>query len=281
MIRSCLSLLLVSSCLAQTFEVASVKVSGPPAGARPIPIVKGGPGTADPGQITWSNLPMRAILLRAYGIRNYQLVTPKWVDTERYDIAARIPPGSTPEQFRAMLRNLLKERFQLAAREETREGPVYALLTGKNGARLRESKQTAAPETSAPAEEPGQRIHWDNGFPTLPPGPGMRSLILNGSVRMTAQAQSMAHLAEALSMQLDRDVEDLTGLHGLYDFHLSYTPESVLANLPAGPDGSRPDTLGTDIVTSLAEQLGLKLESRKGPVKTVFVDRIEKVPVGN
>jgi uncharacterized protein (TIGR03435 family) len=121
--------------------VASLKGWAPPAGAHPIPIVKGGPGTADPGQITWSNLPMRAILLRAYGIRNYQLVTPKWVDTERYDIAARIPLGSTVEQFRAMLRNLLKQRFQLAAREETREGPLYALLAGKNGARPRLRKR--------------------------------------------------------------------------------------------------------------------------------------------
>lgn len=105
--------------------------------------------------------------------------------------------------------------------------------------------------------------------------------MLNGSVRMTAQAQGMANLAEILSLQLDRDVEDLTGLKGLYDFHLSYTPESVLANLPVAPDGSRPDTLGTDIFTSLGEQLGLKLESRKGRVNMVFVDGLEKVPAAN
>ncbi len=224
---------------------------------------------------------MRAILLRAYGIRNYQLTAPKWVDTERYDITAKIPPGSTTEQFRAMLRNLLRERFQLAAREETREGPVYALIAGKNGTRLQLSKQTAVPETPSPAVESTRRIRFENGFPTLPPGPGMRSLMLNGSVRMTAQAQGMANLAEILSLQLDRDVEDLTGLKGLYDFHLSYTPESVLANLPVAPDGSRPDTLGTDIFTSLGEQLGLKLESRKGRVNMVFVDGLEKVPAAN
>jgi uncharacterized protein (TIGR03435 family) len=281
MIRFCLPLLFVSGCLAQTFEAASVKVSGAPAGARPITTIKGGPGTADPGQITWSNLPMRAILLRAYGIRNYQLVAPKWVDTEQYNITAKIPAGATAEQFRAMLRSLLAERFKLAAREETREGPAYAMLAGKNGTKLHESKQTAVPETPAPAEESGRRIHLENGFPTLPPGPGMKSLMLNGSVRMTAQAQDMAHLAETLSVQLDRDVEDLTGLKGLYDFHLSYTPESVLANLPAGPDGSRPDTLGTDVFTSLGDQLGLKLESRKGPVKMVYVNGMEKVPSEN
>ena len=281
MIRFGLPLVLVSGALAQTFEAASVKVSPPPAGARPEPVIKGGPRSADPGQITWSNLPMRAILLRAFGIRNYQLTAPRWVDTERYDITAKIPPGASPEQFRAMLRNLLRERFQLSAREETREGPVYALTAGKSGAKLQESKPTAAPETPSTAAGPPQRIRFENGFPTLPPGPGMRSLILNGSVRLTAQAQGMPHLAEILSAQLDREVEDLTGLQGLYDFHLSYTPESVLANLPVAPDGSRPDTLGTDVFTSLGAQLGLKLESRKGPVKMVFVDSLEKMPAAN
>ena len=272
--------MLVSGILAQTFEVASVKLSPPPAGARPVATIKGGPGSSDPGQITWTNLPMRTILLRAYGIRNYQLTAPKWVDTERYDITAKIPPGSTAEQFRAMLRNLLHERFQMAAREETREGPVYALLAGKNGTKLQVSKQTAGETPSSEGEAPA-RVRFENGFPVLPPGPGMKSLMLNGSVRMTAQAQGIKQLAEMLSAQLDRDVEDLTGLKDLYDFHLSYTPESVLANLPVGPDGSRPDTLGTDVFTSLGEQLGLKLESRKGQVKMVFVDRLERVPAAN
>ena len=224
---------------------------------------------------------MRAILLRAYGIRNYQLTAPKWVDAERYDITAKIPPGATAEQFRAMLRNLLRERFQLKAHEVTGEASVYALLAGKNGTKLQESKQPATPDTAPPPAEAGQRIRFENGFPVLPPGPGMRSLMLNGSVRMTAQAQGVAQLAEALSAQLDRGVEDLTGLTGRYDFHLSYTPESVLANLPVGPDGSRPDTLGTDIFTSLGEQLGLRLESRKGAVKMVIVDAMEKVPAEN
>jgi uncharacterized protein (TIGR03435 family) len=84
----------------------------------------------------------------------------------------------------------------------------------------------------------------------------MRSLILNGSVRLTVQAQSMAQLAEALSMQLDRGAEDLTGLHALYDFHLSYTPESVLANLPVGPDGA------TGVQTRIAQGTGAQFLSK-------------------
>lgn len=281
MMRFCLILLAAAVTSAQTFEVASVKPSALQNGARPQATIKGGPGTADPGQITWINIPMRAVLLRAYELRNYQLSAPKWVDTERYDIVAKIAAGSTQDEARAMLRNLLKDRFKMAEHEETREGPVYALVTGKSGSKLKESAAPAAvPETpGAPQPDGGPPLKLTDGFPTLPPGrPGMTAIMLNGSIRLTAQMQRMGALANTLSMQLDREVADLTELKGLYDFHLSYTPESVLAVLPAGPDGTRPDTLGTDVFTALGEQLGLKLECRKGPVRTVFVDTMEKTP---
>jgi uncharacterized protein (TIGR03435 family) len=264
-----------------SFEAASVKrATGQPGGG-----MKGGPGTADPGQITWTNVTMRTVLLRAYGVKAYQLAAPKWVDTERYEIAAKIPKDSTEERFGAMLRELVKERFQMAAHEEIRESPIYALVAGKNGSKLKEaSAANAVPETT-PAEQPapGQRLRMgSDGFPMLAAGPGMFAIILNGSVRLTAQAQSIARLAELLSSRyLDRDVVDLTGLKGLYDFHLTFTPDSVLAALPPGPDGARPETMSTDVFASLGEQLGLKLESRKGPVKIVVIDSLEKAPIEN
>jgi uncharacterized protein (TIGR03435 family) len=278
MIRCCLLVLLVSAAFAQNFEIASVKASPPPGAGTPRAIIKGGPGTPDPTQLTWSNLAMRAILLRAYGIQNYQLTAPKWVDIERFDISARIPAGATAEQFRAMLRNLLKDRFHLVAREETKEGQVYALVVGKTSSKLKESTEAAAPENEAAPASAGPP-KFEGGFPVLPPGPGLASVVLNGSVKMTAQAQTMARLAAILGAQLDREVVDQTGLKGRYDFHLSYTPESVLAFLPPGEP--RPDMLGSDVFTALGEQLGLKLESRKGPVRMIFVDSIEHIPTEN
>lgn len=263
----------------QTFEAASVKVS-PPAGGtqQPAPIFKGGPGTGDPGQITWNNQPLRFILVRAFGIRNSQLNAPKWAEEARFDIAAKIPAGTTPEQFRAMLRNLLQERFQMRAHEETREGTVYILTTGKGAPKLEESKQTAALETPAPAES-GKGIRLVNGFPPLPPGPGMAAIALNGVVKLSAQAQSMSELAERLSTDLDAEVRDETGLKGLYDFHLAYMPDSTRAWITPGGE-PRPDA-PVDVFTALPQQLGLKLEQRKGPVKTVVLDSMEKTPREN
>ncbi|SPE41586.1 conserved exported hypothetical protein [Candidatus Sulfopaludibacter sp. SbA3] len=174
MIGFCLALL--GACaFGQTFEVASVKQSAPQSGARPQVVIKGGPGTSDPGQITWLNIPMRAVLLRTFDAKNYQLSAPKWVDEERYDIVAKIPPGSSQEQTRGMLRNLLKERFKMAAREETKEGPVYALVTGKSAVKLKESAVPAVSAVEAAAAEPARgqpRLSsWRTDFPLyLPAG---------------------------------------------------------------------------------------------------------------
>ncbi len=279
MLRSGLFLLLAFSALAQDFEVASVKAATPPNAGAPPMVMKGGPGTGDPGQITWNNVTMRTVLLRAYGIRNYQLVAPKWTDAERYDIAAKIPPGASPEEFRAMLQNLLKERFKLQARQEEKESPVYSLLVGKNGPKLQESKQIAPPETPAAPVQPGGRIRLVDGFPPLPPGPGMAAILLNGGWRLSARAQSMINLADYLSSQMSRQVNDLTGLKGVYDFHLVYLPENMMAARPPGAE-PRPDS-EDDVFTALAQQLGLKLEPGKGPVRMVFVDALEKVPTEN
>ena len=126
--------------------------------------MKGGPGAGDPGQITWTGVPMRATLLRAYDIKNYQLVAPKWVDTERYDIAAKIPAGANQEQFRAMLRHLLQERFKMGAREETKEAPVYALLVAKNGSKLKESIQTTVLKILSLRPNPAAESAWKTAF---------------------------------------------------------------------------------------------------------------------
>ena len=103
--------------------------------------------------------------------------------------------------------------------------------------------------------------------------------MLNGNVRMSAQAQSMAQLADALSGPLERQVVDFTELKGLYDFHLTYMPDSMAAAIPAGAE-PRPDG-ATDVFTSLPQQLGLKLEPRKGPVRMVYIDTMEKTPTEN
>ena len=143
-----------------------------------------------------------------------------------------------------------------------------------------------------------------DGFPVLPPGRAAAApmiSLMSGNARMAANGQSMAGLAEMLSSQLDLPVVDMTGLTGNYDFTLSFAPEGgVGLRLPAGiappppagpppgeggpgmPVASAPDGQSSpNLFTALQEQLGLKLEQRKGPVDLLVIDHLEKAPVEN
>ena len=114
------------ACLAQEthteFEVASVKRLTQP---RNISSSRGGPGTDDPERLTWSNVTLTGLLTSAYGVRREQISGPSWMQAEHYDVAAKIPPGTTTQQMRVMMQNLLTTRFQLVLHHETRVFPVY------------------------------------------------------------------------------------------------------------------------------------------------------------
>src|ERR1039457_5492305 len=113
--------------------------------------MSGGPGTPDPGQLTYTNVSLKNILTNAYNVKGYQLSGPKWLDSERFDITAKIPMGATKEQFQLMLQNLLAERFKLTLHHETKELPMYALVVGKGGSKLKESvEDDAAAGAAAP-----------------------------------------------------------------------------------------------------------------------------------
>jgi len=123
----------------QTFEVASVKPSPPvpPAGGVYFGPPRGGPGTPDPEQITWTYALMKTVLMTAYDVKNYQINGPAWLDSERYDIAVKIAPGATKEQVGVMWQNLLAERFGLKVHHESKEFQVSELVVGKDGAKLK------------------------------------------------------------------------------------------------------------------------------------------------
>ena len=104
-----------------TFEVASVKPAEPSAMGMIRVQMRGGPGTPDPGQLTYTNVSLKNVLTNAYGVKGYQINGPKWLDSERFDITAKIPKGATKEQFKLMLQNLLAERFKLTLHHETKE----------------------------------------------------------------------------------------------------------------------------------------------------------------
>jgi uncharacterized protein (TIGR03435 family) len=281
------------------FDASSVKPAVLPAGnslIRPGP--QGGPGSADPGRLIYSFTTLRDLIMDAYGVKRPQISgAPNWLDSERFDIVAKVPEAATKEQVRVMLQNLLAERFKLTVHRETKELPVYALVVGAKGPKLKESTADTQPASdSQPAAPPslrGMKIAPD-GCPETPPAAAGRAanfmvMTPNGEC-LISKGETMEGLAAQLSNGFDRPVIDQTGLKGKYDFRLRYDPSSLSggrggpkdaldAALAAGdsPGGDSPP----GIFSALQEQLGLKLEARKGTVDLLAIDHVQKTPTQN
>ena len=250
------------------FEVASIKPSAPNSGGLtllPMPLRS--------GELRVSNITVRDLVMSAYNVRTFQISGgPSWISSERYDILAK-PEGDTSsqalptnagnmtddqrkvlqEQLRQRTQALLAERFNLAIHKESREEQVYALVAGKDGPKLLETKE-GTPEAGRMTMARGQ---------------------LNG------RGVALQTIAEVLSAQLDRPVHDQTELHGKYDVKLEWVPDVGLGGpLCASPPGAGgPPPLDPDkpsLFTAIQEQLGLRLESRRGPVEIIVIDRVER-----
>lgn len=212
----------------KTFEVASVKPSAPPGGtANMVRMMMGsrfGPGTADPTRWACDNCPLSMLLTQAYNLKRFQITGPAWLDSERFDISARVAEGATKEDLRLMQRSLLEERFGLKARLEAKEMQVFDLVVAKAG-KLKESTTTPAdptrPMTIGGGGGPMQMKMGADGFPDLPKDRTM-TMVINGNARHQAVAEDMAQFVTFLSSQLDKPVTDSTGLTAKYDYTLTY-----------------------------------------------------------
>jgi len=268
-----------------TFEVASVKSN------------KNGPGSpmmgrSLPGRFEATNMPGKILLLQAYGVPTYRIQgAPSWLDSERFDIAAKVPEGTPPDQLMFMIRSLLIERFKLVAHRETKESQVYALVLartdGKLGPKLSQTTDDCAAITAERLA--AARARGPGPVPFTPPGPNERPVCTMNMtpvpgagfvMRIRGGGQTMEALARSLSGFVSRQVIDRTGLTGLYDYEIEYSPARTLntAPLTAPPGGTAPAAPiddGPSIFESV-QQLGLKLESTRGPVEYLVIDRVEK-----
>lgn len=215
------------------------------------------------GRIDASNVTLKILVEQAYGVRDFQISGgPSWVNTERFDVSAKADGQTTPEAMQAMMRSLLKDRFKLEIHKDTKELPMYTLTVAKSGPKMKAG--TAPPPP-----------------PDAPPGAGRPNgpMIRMGRGLIEAQNMPMSMLATTLGRQLGRSVEDKTGLPGTYDVKLEWTPDETQGGgmRELGGDRAAPvDATGPTIFAALQEQLGLKLESQKGPVEIVVIDRVEK-----
>jgi len=266
-----------------TFEVASVKrTPAPEPGARMFyGPSRGGPGTSDPGQITWSSATLRNILMTAYDVQTLLITAPDWLLTERYDIIAKVPAGATRAQVSVMWQNLLKERFGLVLHREPKELPVYELTVAKSGSKLKETKDpNIEPATGSLRADKGGALELNGSgaiFSIFPAANG-------ATARMSAKALPSSEIASRLANSLRRPVIDKTGLTGKYDFTLEFTLDTTGMALPPGflaaTDNNASDP-GSDIASAVEKQLGLKLTPTKGKLDVIVVERAEKIPTEN
>jgi uncharacterized protein (TIGR03435 family) len=258
------------------FEVAAVKPAAPleaPPGAVAAPTIKGGLGTSDPGQIAYRGIWLPTLIYAAYSVRSFQVSGPSWLASERYDIIAKIPPGATPEQFKVMLQNLLIERFNLSLHHESRVFPVYALVVGRNGPKLKEAAKDADPPVQPRAGEYAD----ENGFPVLPPGmSGVVGRPSSGRMHLTGVRVGLDKLTPWLENQLDHPIVDETGLKGEYDFKLEFE----WSGRPGAAVDSAADP-APSVFSVVEKDLGLKLEAKKVPFDVLVIDHLDKAPTAN
>jgi uncharacterized protein (TIGR03435 family) len=244
-----------------TFEVASIKPADP--NSRNV-----GMGYTPEGGLNFVNVSLKQMIGNAYNIVCGKSCDerisggPKWIDTARFNVLTKGPqlpaPGRpTREQIRQASQALLAERFKLVIRREIKELPVYDLVVGRNGHKLKEYTG---------AEQQG----------------GIRG---NRPGEMIGERASLYGLVANLTGMTGRPVIDRTGLTGRYDFRLEWTPDMLPAGKgPDAPgekvDSASPEFSGPSIFTALQDQLGLKLEPRKGPVE-VFVIVSAETPTQN
>ena len=271
------------------FEVASVKAVPPPVGPNNGSSrgCFGGPGSSDPVRYSCANASVSLMAIQAYGLKPYQLRPPARTDTYRFNVEAKVAPGTTADQVKVMLRNLLAERFKLAFHYEKTETQAYALVVAKGGLKLKES---APPSPVAPVEGPAVQLKPRpvtdaNGFTYFVPRDGMVVGRANGLTRWVGKNVLMEHLAGLSNSLTGQPVVDSTGLKGKYDFIWTFSSDSVGERLPAAlpDDGSVVPVgdAGLTIFAALEKQLGLRLEPQKITTDAFVIDHAEKTPVEN
>lgn len=258
------------------FDVATVKPNKAGEMRVSMRIIPGGAYEA-------FNVTLGAMIRLAYRLQEYQLVgAPAWVDQDRFDIVGK-PPAGEPLDLQPRMQSLLAERFNLKAHEETREFPIYALVVanpnGKLGAKMTPSSVDCAALARGRGNAPTP--------PTLPaPGTRPECGVTNNGGKIAAGGFTMTQLANTLSQFAGRTVIDRTGLSGAFNIDLEFTPDPGLRGRGAGgglpPSAPAPgservvDPSGLSIFTAVQEQLGLKLDSQRGPLPVLVIDSVSQ-----
>jgi uncharacterized protein (TIGR03435 family) len=292
-----LALLAASTAFAQepsaTFEVAAIKPSNPDP-ANPlgmVPMARPQPG----GRLTVNNFPLKMLIGYAYELQDFRVDGgPAALMSAKYDIVAKAAGGATltPKEMRPLLKNLLIERFKLKAHTESRDMRIYDLVIarsdGKLGPDIKPSKSDCSNVDELNAKRAEALAKGD--LAAIMPKPGevltctVSPNIAGGptNISMHGDGQEIKQLIEVLTQLTGRHVRDKTGLTGRYDFDMKLDLRQLLAmargmgvNVPAAAEANLPESDGSSLMTTLNEQLGLKLDSTRAPVDVLIIDSIE------
>jgi uncharacterized protein (TIGR03435 family) len=253
-----------------TFEVASVKPD-PPSAVRHVLLPPVG------NRFSTRLAPLGLLIQSAYGVNSFEIVGgPDWMSSAGFDIEAKAAGNPTSSQMWLMLRSLLEDRFALKVHRETKVMPVYNISVAKSGLRLPKSAEEDCVD-AAPVQ--GQK----------PPGPCGRVTVAferAAGLDLEGRHVTLAELTRALAAIFQRSVLDQSGLSGRFDINLrfAYEPDVTVGignPWSQGNSGVAEDPgINPSITVALQQQLGLSLESTKGPVELLVVDHAER-PSGN
>jgi len=219
------------------FDVVTIKLSDPDSHRQGI----GYHGH----EVTATGQTLKSLMMFAYGVHGKQIVDgPDWISSERYDIVgvADVPGEPDLKQMQEMYRKLFGDRFGLTVKRDKRDMTYYAITVVKGGAKI---AQTTHPESDLDQSGEGHARQMEMRF----------------------TANTMADFALGMNYFADRPLVDESGLTGRYDFSLKWVPDGFQ---PA--DG---DTL-PGLFTAVQEQLGLKLEPKRGPVEVLVIEKVAR-----
>jgi uncharacterized protein (TIGR03435 family) len=298
---------LLAQAPAPVFEVASIKPSEP---ITQTMIASGKLHVGmkvDGKRVDIGGFPLLQLICKAYDVKTYQVSGPAWlkavsITMQRFDIVANLPEGATKEQVPQMLQTLLAERFKLVAHRESKDQPVYAMVIGKGGLKIKESAPPVAASADGAANpaitgSSSVSVSQGKGGAVVSDGTGksqkMSPSADGKSMRFEISGATLSELAEGLTPLVDRPIIDMTGLTGKYELALDISMQELMnlaraqgANVPGGEgDASKPADLASDpggssLFTAL-QALGLKLEPRKSPMALIVVESVEKMPTEN
>ena len=257
-----------------SFEVASIKPSKPGSQGTYLRRQPGGLYTA-------TYCPLRALIASAY-LNEFppkgELIFggPGWIDSDHFEVEARAEGNPGNAQIQLMVQSMLEDRFKLVLHHETRQLPIYALVVskpGKTGPQLI-AHSGDAKCTDASAGKPLPQPAAGEAMPAYCGGFFMNSR--PGDLRESGNKVTMDMLRQFLRQSVDRTIVDRTELIGVFDFTLEFAPELGPSSQPSTTDSASDRSAPPSIFTALEEQLGLKLESTKGPVDVLVIDHVEE-----